>query len=376
VEVTPRIQALADEITTAIADRREQAHRIYDWVSAHIRHVAVALGNGRLEPHDATSVLENGYGDCEDHVVLLEALLKAKGIMSVPVLIDGGNRYQLPETATPAAFNHALSYLPEFDLYSDSTIGLAPFGTLLITEYGKSVALAAEFDAGLGTVPLVAAEENEETLRSTAELMADGTVSGRSTTTASGPFSVTLRLAASRIEAGGREQMAATQLGKFGWPGRGKCDFDPPDERLDPTYAMSGSFELEKRPEILEGKPFALPAGLRSLVQPGEFLAGSWTLAKTEPTPCFSGHQVDELTLTLPPGRDVEQLPSGKTVDNDYLHYQSVWKRQGQVISLRREVTVRLAVAVCRDEVRAKLAEAIAEIRGDYSSSIGACQRL
>jgi hypothetical protein len=37
--VTPRIQAVADDITAGASDRREQAHRIYDWVSEHIRCV-------------------------------------------------------------------------------------------------------------------------------------------------------------------------------------------------------------------------------------------------------------------------------------------------------------------------------------------------
>ena len=134
--VTPRIQALADEITAGTADQREQAHLIYDWVSKHIRYVAIFLGNGGYEPHDAAAILENGYGDCKDHVVLLEALLRAKGIASAPVLINSGNRYRLPEAATPAAFNHVLSYLPEFNLYVDSTVGVAPFGALLADEYG------------------------------------------------------------------------------------------------------------------------------------------------------------------------------------------------------------------------------------------------
>jgi hypothetical protein len=39
-------------------------------------------------------------------------------------------------------------------------------------------------------------------------------------------------------------------------------------------------------------------------------------------------------------------------------------------VRVRREITVSLPVAVCRDEIRAKLAEAIAEIRGDYRSTI------
>jgi hypothetical protein len=85
-----------------------------------------------------------------------------------------------------------------------------------------------------------------------------------------------------------------------------------------------------------------------------------------EPTPRFSGHLIEELSLTLPPGRDIELLPRGKTVENPYLHYQSERKREGQVVTVRHEITVKLPVAVCRDEIRAQLAE----IRGDYRAEI------
>jgi len=41
-------------------------------------------------PHDAQSILDNRYGDCKDHVVILEALLEAVGIDSSPALINSG----------------------------------------------------------------------------------------------------------------------------------------------------------------------------------------------------------------------------------------------------------------------------------------------
>jgi hypothetical protein len=181
---------------------------------------------------------------------------------------------------------------------------------------------------------------------------------------------VTLRRVAAGIEAGGRQQMAATQLRKLGSAGTGTYDFDPPRNDLVLSYTVTGFFQLEQRPELLEGEAFALPTGLRLLAQPGEFLLGSWTLPKAEPMPCWSGHQVEELFMTLPPGRNINSLPIGKTVENAHLHYQSDWNREGQTVRVRREITVRLPVAVCRDEIRAKLADAIAEIRGDYRSTI------
>jgi len=33
-------------------------------------------------------------------------------------------------------------------------------------------------------------------------------------------------------------------------------------------------------------------------------------------------------------------LPRGKTVENPYLRYQSDWNRDGQVVTVRREITV------------------------------------
>lgn len=368
--VTPRIEALANEITAAATDKRAQAQLIYDWVSQHVRYVAILLGNGGYQPHDAASILENGYGDCKDHVVLLEALLAAKGIASAPVLIYSGNRYRLPEAATPAAFNHVLSYLPEFDRYVDSTVGVAPFGMLVADEYGKPVAVATEPNPSVATLPLVAANENEEKLQTTAQLMPDGTISGQSTTVASGPFGIRLRQLATSIEVRGQSQWAETYFKNLGWHGTASFQFDPPRAQLAPIYAFSASFELEARPEFPEGKAFEPPAGIRMLVRPGEFLLGSWTLPKTAPTPCFSGHQIEELSLTLPPGRDIETLPSGKTIDNAYLRYQSNWQRNGQVVTVRREISVTVPVAICRDEIRSQLAAAIAEIRGDYRAEI------
>ncbi|MDE2184915.1 MAG: DUF3857 domain-containing transglutaminase family protein, partial [Alphaproteobacteria bacterium] len=129
--VTPEITAMAGEITKGITDRRAQARAIYDWVSSHIAYVQIVLGAGGFTPHLAKDVLANRFGDCKDHTVLLEALLKAKGIASTPVLIRAGiMAYKLSSAPSPHAFDHVITYLPEFNLYVDSTAGIAPFGVL------------------------------------------------------------------------------------------------------------------------------------------------------------------------------------------------------------------------------------------------------
>jgi transglutaminase-like putative cysteine protease len=100
---TPDIQAMANEITLGLTDRRDQADAIYQWVSRNIRYVAVFLGFGGVVPHTAQDVMKARYGDCKDHTTLLQALLAAKGIKSDPVLVNADSRYWLPSAASPLA---------------------------------------------------------------------------------------------------------------------------------------------------------------------------------------------------------------------------------------------------------------------------------
>ncbi|WP_233858865.1 DUF3857 domain-containing transglutaminase family protein [Paraburkholderia sp. HD33-4] len=142
VAITPDIQTLANEVTMGITDRRAQADALYQWVSRNIRYVAVILGFGGVVPHTAQDVLHARYGDCKDHTTLLQALLAAKGIQSSTVLVNSDSRYWLPSVASPlAVFNHVITYIPEFDVYLDSTAGTARFGTLTFNEGGKRALL-------------------------------------------------------------------------------------------------------------------------------------------------------------------------------------------------------------------------------------------
>src|SRR5262249_53567433 len=73
--IAPEIQALADNITKGIENKRTQAVAIDRWVKTNIRYVLVFLGSGGIIPNPALTVLKNKYGDCKDHVALMGALL-------------------------------------------------------------------------------------------------------------------------------------------------------------------------------------------------------------------------------------------------------------------------------------------------------------
>lgn len=311
---TPKIKALAAEITAGKSDRRARAEAIYGWVSRHIRYVGIELGAGGMVPHDADTVLANGYGDCKDHSVLFSALLKAAGIASDIVLINGGTSFELPKAPTIGTLNHAITYLPELDLYADTTAGVAPFGVLPLTEYGKPVIHTLAAAKSVQRTPALKSDAASISIKTTAHLGSDGKVTGESETIATGPFSIWTRQMAIAIEAGGPEQIAKKQLQQVGLDGSGSYELGAPYE-LAPSYRLKGHFESGARAEYLAGTSFFVPTALSAGVAPGDLLIGPLSLvdpAGTEPTACYSGRETEEASLELPTGKHLRELPKGR----------------------------------------------------------------
>lgn len=181
--VTPQIQAVADRIA---GDRTgiDAARAIYDWVTVNIRYVAVYLDqNDGWVPHPAGEVLARGYGDCKDHVVIMQALLAARGIRADPAVIDWGRHFQ-PLPLWVSQFNHVIVYLPDFDLYVNPTNPYARFEALDPTLAGKLVVIATE-QGRVARTPELRPQDAQYRMDSAERLLADGTVEGTATLTMS-----------------------------------------------------------------------------------------------------------------------------------------------------------------------------------------------
>lgn len=366
--VTSRIKAQADSITAGITDRREKARAIYEWVSRHVRYVAIEFGNGALVPHDAEAVLANAYGDCKDHVMLFAALLKAAGIDSVPVLINATNGYTVSKIATLSQFNHMIAWLPEFKLYADTTASSLPFGTLTLSEYGKPVLLAGETELGLRQIPLMSADTANMSFKSTMTLDDQRRATVESTTTASGVFAAQLRHLGTEIQTIGPERAASDILAKQGKPqATGTFDIGNPDG-FAPQYSISSKYSTP-RPLLFNG----MPAGLRLLPATGDILIGpiaNTKITDSDPTPCYNAHSSEDLTLNLPGGARVMSLPSDATIKAAQFQYSSHWAQSGQTVTVHREMNTHLTDPLCSGDVRKEAAAAIAAIRKDYAAPL------
>jgi hypothetical protein len=88
-------------------------------------------------------------------------------------------------------------------------------------------------------------------------------------------------------------------------------------------------------------------------------------LRDDQPTPCYSGHQLEELTLDLPPGRDVIRLPPDTQLGDEAIQYSSHWTRDGQHIVLHRELRTSFSQPVCDGTLRKQAFAMLETIRRD-----------
>ena len=306
-EVTPEIAKLADELTAGERDRRAQARKLYDWVSSNIRYVNIVLGAGGFLPHKAADVLKNRYGDCKDHVMLLEALLAAKGIKSSPVLIRAAQPvYKLPPSPSPYVFDHLISYIPEFQLFVDSTAQYAPFGVLPSSDAGKEVVIVSS--GKVARTPVVTAANSSFTAVSTVTVNQDGSADIQSKFTATGAIAVDLRGTMAALPPD-RDDEFFRAMG----PGSsGKFQRGQPDA-LSERYEFSARYHMGHLANM--PGPGALPA--RLAYKPFSFgqLAGqNLPPSRQDDYACASGTYVEDITATLSATAAITALPDSKTI--------------------------------------------------------------
>jgi tetratricopeptide (TPR) repeat protein len=112
--------------------QEEKIRAIYNFCAQDIRYVAVEYGQAGYEPHKATEIFKNKYGDCKDKAILLISMLSVAGIEAYPVLISTADSYSVEEDMPSLMFNHAIAAtkLKGKLIFMDATASTASFGDL------------------------------------------------------------------------------------------------------------------------------------------------------------------------------------------------------------------------------------------------------
>src|SRR4029077_16916592 len=117
----------------------DKIQALYDYVSKNIRYVSLSFGLSRYQPHPASEVFANQYGDCKDKHTLLAAMLEAAGIRSDAVLIPSLRKLDT-SLPSPSQFDHVITAVPLNGqlVWMDTTTEVAPFRLLAASLRNKS----------------------------------------------------------------------------------------------------------------------------------------------------------------------------------------------------------------------------------------------
>lgn len=342
--VTPKVQALAEQITQGVVDLKDQAKALYNWVNKNIRYEAIFVGNGGLIPHDADSIIDNHYGDCKDHNALLISLLAAKGIFASSAFVNLGSAFSVPRLGTISPFNHVITYIPQWDLYLDSTQEMAPFGILLTAVRDKPTVLTALHR--MGRTSNLSADENQQITDAKLFVGQDGTVTGAATTKYFGNQDAAARFRFSEYSGQARDSIVRAHLWQFREIGKGS--YQPSNVYdLDTSMIVNSRFELLPVSNFPGPGAMTVPIGLT----PGDLTMRGYYAPRREvhrPFTCTSLMIEENYEIIFHDTIKVTRIPQDVSYVDARLSYVASYEKSGQKIVVRRAFRSQQPGRVCQ----------------------------
>ena len=115
LELSNEVKNKLDKTVEGINEDQEKARRIYSFLQDNTRYVGIQLGIGGLQPIDANTVGEMGYGDCKALTNFMKAMLEYVGIYSIYSIIgtNENSRIAYSDLASLNQGNHVILCIPE-----------------------------------------------------------------------------------------------------------------------------------------------------------------------------------------------------------------------------------------------------------------------
>lgn len=347
--VTGRIQKLADEITKDKKTKRDQAKGLYDWVATNITYAGNCIGMGAVVPHDIPFVLDNKMGDCKDHATLLQALLIAKDIPNTQALLNAGRSYRLPGIPVVSTVNHVINYIPDLDLYADSTASATPFGMLPFQDADKPVLLVDGYKDGIKT-PILPLGANQQKMKTIVNINPDGSITADVEVAMKGMFAVGSRFRFRHMAKEQEDKLVQDVLKSIGYIGTGSFEKEDPTALMD-TYQYKAKFEMREFVRRPGAGAFAINPLFFSEAPINRFLIEVLEPEETVDVFCTSGSTVEEYVYHFPKGMIILSSPENMSLDNGLLSYRATYRVKDDTLTVERILEDKTHGNVCSPAV-------------------------
>lgn len=334
-EPTAAVRQKALEVTNGASTDEARVQALYAFVSGKIRYVGLQFGVGRLQPHTAEEVLDNGFGDCKDKHILLEALLSSVGVNSTPALI-GVDQHVDPDVPSPAQFNHVVTRvdLAAGPLWVDATVSAAYAGYLTAAVRDRqALAVPARVPASLASTPRELPRPNRLTITLEARVDLSQGLLAHLKEEHHGDSEVLLRLALRQLSEAERRAAITSAVESWVGPATSTAVSGIDDPTVPIIVIAEGTKPREAR--WARGE-ITLP--LPSIAIPDVATGGvaPISLLSTEA-------QVQRLTLELPAGFEglFDGQPSFEASEKtDFGEYHLLLKAAGSAVTVERTLTL------------------------------------
>src|ERR1700751_2912674 len=333
-EPTPEIRTKTQELIQGRTAELDKIQALYDYVSKNIRYVSLSFGLSRYQPHPASEVFANQYGDCKDKHTLLAAMLEAAGIRSDAVLIPSLRKLDT-SLPSPSQFDHVITAVPLNGqlVWMDTTTEVAPFRLLAASLRNKSALLVPSDGAGR-----VVETPQDPPFLSTQRVEVDAQVNELGKLTSKlryfvrGDNELALRIAFRRTPQTQWKELGQTVATLDGL--HGQVTLVKPSDPSDTSKPFELDLDLAQ-PNYLDW------SSKKTKVELPLAAIGVPAVPENNSGPIHLGSPLDvsvQLKMVLPDNY-IAQPPVGVSVPRDYAEFKSSYRYEDHILTVARSLT-------------------------------------
>jgi hypothetical protein len=371
-EASEDIKKEVATLTASKPDVLQKMNALAAFVQSDIRYVAIELGIGGWQPHPASDVFSNRYGDCKDKAGLMRSMLHEIGVDSYAVVINHRRGAVTRDTPAHNGFDHIITAIRLPEGVSDPSLVAvsqhAKLGKLLffdptdeITPFGQ---IRGDLQANFGLlvtpdggelVELPQQPTNMNSIQRTAKftINTDGLLKGDVTETRVGDRAVIERWEllheakkeTDRIKP--IERLLAGSLSSFQITHASVVNLQHNDQPFGFRYSFESDNYAKNAGELLLVRPRVLGIKSESFLETKE--PRKFPIEFEGPT-----RDTDTFEIAIPNGYVADDVPSPVDADYKFASYHSKTEVSGGVIRYTRTFEVKeLSVPVEKaDEVK------------------------
>jgi len=334
LQTSPQIHAAVMDAVKGLTDERAKIRAVYDLVVRKTRYVGLEFGIHGYQPYRTTQVFARKFGDCKDKASLLVVMLREIGVDASLVLARtrrGGDLDSEPASLAP--FDHAIVYVPRYDLFLDGTAEFSGADELPAQDQDIPVLIVSE--GKLKRTPVLSAAHNRVATVERVQLAASGAARVDEDVTVAGEVAHEWRA---------HYQSPAERPERYGKAWAQKH----PGARVE-TVNMPRLDDLERPVAVraaIDVPDWARPDGgelvMPALGREADMLRSYARLSsrKHDLVLGFPWRQEDRVTVALPAGLRVVRLPEPRTVEAPFGKFTMTATQKGAAVEVVAELEV------------------------------------